>query len=82
MVVDVSPVFAVLVFLLTLVFAVKPVRGFGLLNLVLGLFAVIVASLTVVLSSPLPFFPYFNLLMALMGVLCLWRGLKVGSLLE
>ena len=82
MAVELSPVFAVLVFLVTLVFTVKPVRGFGLLNLVLGLFSVVVGFLTLVLSPALPFFPYFNLLMVLMGVLCLWRGLKAGSLFE
>jgi hypothetical protein len=85
-VVSLSFVVTVLFVMVDLVFIVKPVRRFGLLNLVLGLFTVLfsiyfglvadVGDLTVVMRW------WFAAFVALVGVLCLWRGLSVGGLSE
>lgn len=80
--VDLSPVFAVLVLLLTLVFTVKPVPKFGLLNLLFGCFDLLIGALTGAGVGMLPFHPYFSLLIALVGTLCIWRGTKAGELSE
>ena len=85
-VVSLSFVVTVLFVMVDLVFIVKPVRKFGLLNLVLGLFTVLfsvyfgltegVGDLSVVMRW------WFASFVALIGVLCLWRGLTVGGLSE
>lgn len=74
-----SLVFLIFMMLVSLVFTVKPVPKFGLLNLVLGLFDVLFGTLSYVAGS-LPFSLWSSLLVSLIGVLCLWRGLRAGGL--
>lgn len=69
-----------------LVFIIKPIYKFGLLNLVLGLFTVLfsiyfgflenIGDLTVGMRW------FFALFVALTGIFCLWRGLYAGGLSE
>jgi len=76
-----SFVVVVLFVMVDLVFIVKPVKGFGLLNLVLGVFTLLfscyfglvegVGDLSVGMRW------FFALFVGLVGVLCLWRGLRV-----
>jgi hypothetical protein len=80
-VVSLSFVVVVLFVMVDLVFIVKPVPKFGILNLVLGIFTVLfalyfgfvedVGDLSVVMRW------WFATFVGLVGVLCLWRGLRV-----
>lgn len=84
----VSLTFIVVVFfvMVDLAFIIKPIRGFGLLNVLLGLFTVLfslyfgavesVGDLSAVMKW------WFALFVALIGVLCLWRGVYAGGLSE
>ena len=79
-----SFVITVLLVVIDLVFIVKPVKKFGILNLVLGLFTVLfsiyfgltenIGDLTVEMRW------WFASFVVLVGVLCLWRGLDAGDL--
>lgn len=69
-----------------LAFIIRPIKNFGLLNLLLGCFTILfgfyfglleeVGDLTVGMRW------FFALFVALIGVLCLWRGLGAGGLGE
>lgn len=81
-VVSLSFVVVVLFVMVDLAFIVKPVRNFGLLNLLLGVCTILfslyfglvesIGDLTVGMKW------FFALFVALIGILCLWRGVGEG----
>jgi uncharacterized membrane protein HdeD (DUF308 family) len=74
MAVDLSPVFAIFMFVVSLYFTVNPVRKFAILNITFGMFEIMFGSMSLVFAIALPFHPWFSMLSMLLGSLCVYRG--------
>lgn len=73
-------IFVLIMFSLTLVFAVRPFKGVGIVNLVFGLIGIIIAVSSFALSDPaLPFFPWFSVLYGIVSVVCILTGSRGGG---
>lgn len=76
MAVDLTPVFAVVVVLVSLALSIKPVKNLGILNYIVGLIGIIIGLLSVAEES-LPYTPWFGVLVVLLSLVCLLRGTSV-----
>lgn len=85
-VVSLSFVVVVLFVMVDLAFIVKPIKKFGILNFMLGLFSILFSLYFGVVEDvgdlSLGMKWFFSAFVALVGVLCLWRGLKARDLSE
>lgn len=79
MALDLSPVFAVLMFVLTLVLCIRPFRGVGILNLIFGLVGILISVATFTLDTELPFHPWFSVTYGLVSVVCILVGTRGGA---
>jgi hypothetical protein len=71
-------VYLVLMVLLDLLFVLSPVKGYGYVNVLLGLFSWLFAGAGLNYAGEIPFFPYFNVFVAVVGVVCMLRVNRGG----
>lgn len=76
--IDYSPVFALVLFFVTLGLSMRPVRNLGILNVLFSMVGVVVSLYSLALENPLPFHPWFSITWLVVCCVCIWVGWRGG----
>lgn len=76
MAIDLTPVVGIVVLMVALVLAMKPIKNLGIMNFIFGLIGILMGMIGII-DDALPYYPWFGVLIVVVSLVCLYRGTVV-----